>query len=112
MLTLHRVGTASEHHLLYQYQLAHTQNIVLGQMQSESAYYQSDSRNDTLFSPVEALHDPNAADSCKSGSGRCDGYGLRILESQHVAVYGAGLYSFFDDYNEGKRSLPSSRYSP
>ena len=29
----------------------------------------------------------------------CDGYGLRILNSQDALVYGAGLYSFFSNYN-------------
>jgi len=30
-----------------------------------------------------------------------DAWGLRILNSQALYVYGAGLYSFFDDYSTG-----------
>ena len=32
-------GTAVEHHSLYQYQLANTVNIVMGQIQTETAYW-------------------------------------------------------------------------
>lgn len=28
-------------------------------------------------------------------------YGLRIVDSNEVFVYGAGLYSFFDNYDQG-----------
>ena len=99
VLMLYRVGTSSEHHSLYQYQLAYTKNLVLGQMQSETAYYQPQSQIGTPFPAVEIFNDPDVADLCKNGDGTCEGYGLRILESQHVAIYGAGLYSFFDDYD-------------
>ena len=112
VLILHRVGTSSEHHSLYQYQLAHTQDIFLGQMQSETAYYQPRPAIGTPFPPVESLNDPHASELCKNGTGNCDGYGLRILESQHVAIYGAGLYSFFDDYDECKNLPFRSRAAP
>jgi hypothetical protein len=32
----HSVGTAVEHHTLYQYQLANTQNVYLGFIQTET----------------------------------------------------------------------------
>ena len=31
--------------------------------------------------------------------GICDAFGLRILNSQSVHIYGAGLYSFFKNYD-------------
>lgn len=34
-----------------------------------------------------------------------DALGLRILNSQDLYVYGAGLYSFFDDYSTSKFAL-------
>jgi hypothetical protein len=37
---------------------------------------------------------------CKWGDcANCAGYGLRILNSSNILVYGAGLYTFFDNYN-------------
>jgi glucan 1,3-beta-glucosidase len=33
---LHRVGTAVEHHVFYQYQVANTQNIYMGVIQTET----------------------------------------------------------------------------
>ena len=46
----------------------------------------------------EVLNDPNYAASCPS-TGNCDALGLRILNSQNLFIYGAGLYSFFNQYN-------------
>ena len=40
--TLWLVGTAVEHHTLYQYQLSSTRDIFMGQIQTETAYYQPD----------------------------------------------------------------------
>ena len=76
-------------------------------MQSETAYYQPHPAIGTPFPPVQSYNDPPATDLCKNGSGQYDGYGLRILDSQHVAIYGAGLYSFFDAYNEGESFMQS-----
>jgi glucan 1,3-beta-glucosidase len=36
ILVMHRYGTAVEHQTLYQYQLANTQNIYMGQIQTET----------------------------------------------------------------------------
>jgi hypothetical protein len=30
------------------------------------------------------------------------GWGLRVLDSKSIVVYGAGLYSFFNNYSTGK----------
>ena len=99
VLILDRVGTSSEHHSLYQYQLANTQNVFLSQMQSETAHYQPQPRAGAPFPPLESLYDPHASELCKKGNGSCDGYGLRILESRHLAIYGPGLYSFYNNYD-------------
>ena len=71
-------------------------------MQSETAYYQPQPAGGTPFPPFGNLNDPLASELCRNGNGSCEGFGLRILDSQHVAIYGAGLYSFFDDYNDCK----------
>ncbi|KAL8773344.1 MAG: hypothetical protein Q9209_001738 [Squamulea sp. 1 TL-2023] len=93
------VGTSVEHHSLYQYQLSNTRAIFMGQIQSETAYYQPNPDASLPFAPVAELYDPQFSSSCNNGSGQCSGWGLRILDSQDIGVYGAGLYSFFNNYN-------------
>ncbi|PQE32591.1 glycoside hydrolase family 55 protein [Rutstroemia sp. NJR-2017a WRK4] len=94
------VGTAVEHHTLYQYQFANTKNIFAGQIQTETAYYQP---NPNALQPIPYLrkwNDPNFEKSCRNATGNCaNGWGLRIVDSESVHVYGAGLYSFFNNYN-------------
>lgn len=85
-------GTAVEHHSLYQYHLSGTSNIYMGQIQTETAYYQP---NPDATHPFPA--DPNYNDPTFT-TGQ-SGWGLLIDDSYDVLVYGAGLYSFFDNYN-------------
>ena len=80
-------GTSVEHHALYQYQFAGTKDIVAGQIQTETAYYQP---GPNPLKPVAGWWDPE---------GRRDGWALHILDSEDIAIYGAGLYSFYDAYN-------------
>ncbi|KAI9739910.1 MAG: hypothetical protein M1818_004966 [Claussenomyces sp. TS43310] len=93
-------GTAVEHHALYQYQFVNTKDIFMGQIQTETPYYQPAPSAPTPFSPVSSLNDPDFATYCAGTTGNCaDAWGLRVLNSQAILVYGAGLYSFFDNYN-------------
>ncbi|KAH9887450.1 putative Exo-beta-1,3-glucanae [Xylariomycetidae sp. FL2044] len=85
-------GTGVEHHVLYEYQLVGTRDVVMGQIQTETAYYQPNPDATLPFPAVDALHDPKVAAGDR-------GVGLRVVDSQGVAVYGAGLYSFFDNYS-------------
>ncbi|KLU83078.1 hypothetical protein MAPG_02145 [Magnaporthiopsis poae ATCC 64411] len=121
------VGTSVEHHTLYQYQLAYTKNIWMGQIQTETAYYQPNPPAPFPFTTLnKTIHDPNFALDCrvKTGNGTSDvqpsaetlpiltladslpgkppcemGWGLRIIGSKNVVVYGAGLYSFFNNWS-------------
>ncbi|KAF3020074.1 hypothetical protein E8E14_001442 [Neopestalotiopsis sp. 37M] len=86
------IGTGVEHHVLYEYQLVNTKNVVMGQVQTETAYYQPNPDATVPFSAVKSLNDPLIA------KGQ-DGWGLRVVNSSDVFVYGAGLYSFFNNYN-------------
>jgi glucan 1,3-beta-glucosidase len=108
--TLWLVGTAVEHHTLYQYQLLNTRDIFMGQIQTETAYYQPDPPAVMPFAATAAYNDPIFSASCfsptvfnftnnTSYTNECDGFGLRIVSSEDILVYGAGLYSFFDNYN-------------
>lgn len=71
----------------------------MGQVQSETAYYQPNPDASLPFAPSAELLDPQFSSLCNNGTGQCSGWGLRILDSQDIGVYGAGLYSFFSNYN-------------
>jgi glucan 1,3-beta-glucosidase len=100
-------GTAVEHHTLYQYQLANTQNIFLGQIQTETPYYQPSPPAPYPFTPNATLSDPDFSDCSGNSSLAMSGagapcamaWGLRVLNSSEVVIFGAGLYSFFNNYN-------------
>jgi glucan 1,3-beta-glucosidase len=83
-------GTAVEHHSLYQYQFANTKDIFMGQIQTETPYYQPNPNTAVPFPAVGALNDPAPAASA---------LGLRVLGSSDILIYSAGLYSFFYNYN-------------
>ncbi|OAP65167.1 hypothetical protein AYL99_01139 [Fonsecaea erecta] len=95
------VGTAVEHHTLYQYQFANTQNVVMGLIQTETAYYQPNPPAVLPFPVNPALRDPSYAAICSSPlfGGNCTAYAVRILDSSSILTYGAGMYSFYNNYN-------------
>ncbi|KAK2734185.1 hypothetical protein FQN55_002896 [Onygenales sp. PD_40] len=91
-------GTASEHSVLYQYSIVNAANVFLGAIQTETPYYQSNPNALVPFTPNPAFHDPDFAacttDSCKKA------WGLRVIDSSDIYLYGGGLYSFFENYNQ------------
>ena len=95
------VGTSAEHHARYQYQFSKTQNIFAGQIQTETAYYQPNPGARQPFPMNATIDDPNFDANCPSGSAAScsEAWGLRVSASKNVLVYGAGLYSFFNNYN-------------
>jgi glucan 1,3-beta-glucosidase len=49
---------------------------------------------------MSTYDDPDFAAYCATRSENCgDGWGLRVLDSDNILIYGAGLYSFFDNYS-------------
>ncbi|KAI1172087.1 glycoside hydrolase family 55 protein [Nemania sp. FL0916] len=94
------VGTAAEHNLLYNYQFANTKNIFVSMFQTETPYYQPIPDATKPFPVVASLNDPNFSTSCSGISGNCaESWGLRIINSSGFYVYGAGFYSFFNNYS-------------
>ncbi|KAF2826412.1 exo-beta-1,3-glucanase-like protein [Ophiobolus disseminans] len=87
-------GTAVEHHVKYEYQFVDTREIFMGQIQTETAYYQPNPDSSIPFPVDVALNDPVFNTSATSS-----GWGLRILRSNTILGYGVGLYSFFDNYS-------------
>jgi glucan 1,3-beta-glucosidase len=87
-------GTAVEHHTMYQYQLLNTVDIFLGFIQTETAYYQPNPDAPLPFTTESTLSDPVFTPGRNQS-----GWGLRVVDSSSVLVYGAGHYSFFSNYN-------------
>jgi len=83
----------------YEYQFADTRNIVMGQIQTETAYYQPNPDATIPFPTDIALQDPIFTPSSNSSVNNADGWGLRIIRSNNILGYGVGLYSFFDNYS-------------
>jgi glucan 1,3-beta-glucosidase len=89
-------GTSSEHSVLYNYQVANAANVWMGHIQSETPYFQSNPDATTPFTVNSAYADPTFSGSSSVNKA----WGLRIVNSKDVFVVGAGLYSFFDNYDQ------------
>jgi len=87
------IGTASEHSVLYQYNLAGAQNHFMGLIQTETAYFQPNPAPPAPFTSMSSYNDPTFSAS------QDHGWALRVQNSQNIIVFGAGLYSFFQDFN-------------
>jgi glucan 1,3-beta-glucosidase len=88
-------GTASEHSVLYQYQLNNASNVYMSVIQSETPYYQTNPAAPAPFT-VQGT-DPSFSGTSTPVN---MAWGLRVVSSTNVLVYGAGLYSFFDNYGQ------------
>ncbi|CAJ2505150.1 Uu.00g125440.m01.CDS01 [Anthostomella pinea] len=94
------IGTAVEHNALYNYQFANTKNVFASMFQTETPYYQPTPNALTPFPAVASLNDPDFTTSCSGVAGNCaDAWGLRIIKSTDFFIYGAGHYSFFNNYS-------------
>jgi len=87
------VGTASEHHLIYQYRFCGAQNVYAGLIQTETPYFQPYPSAPYPFPRSLAFNDPDVS---SLGSALA----LSIQDSSCVLIYGAGLYSFFRAYTQ------------
>ncbi|CAG8197391.1 unnamed protein product [Penicillium olsonii] len=97
-------GTGSEHHSLYQYQFSGASSIMAGFVQTETPYYQPNPNAANGPYPTNStLKDPDYS-SCLGGN--CNSLGLRVLNSKNVIIYGAGLYSFFNNYSTTCSTFP------
>jgi glucan 1,3-beta-glucosidase len=89
-------GTASEHNVLYNYQLQNSQNVYMTVIQTETAYFQANPSARVPFNSLSAWNDPDWS-SCTTN--RCaKTWGLRVRNSSNLLLYGGGLYSFFENY--------------
>ncbi|QDS77507.1 hypothetical protein FKW77_000507 [Venturia effusa] len=91
-------GTSSEHSVLYNYQLTNAKDIYMALIQTETPYFQTNPAAPAPFDKSLAATDPTTF----TGESNKDNmaWGLRVVNSKNVLVYGAGLYSFFDNYDQ------------
>ncbi|KAJ2974245.1 hypothetical protein NQ176_g6160 [Zarea fungicola] len=92
-------GTSSEHSVLYQYMIYGARNIVMSMIQTESPYYLPDPQAPAPFKDsLNFRSDPDFSE-CDSSNPHCAAaWGLSIISSTNVRVYGAGLYNWFQKY--------------
>ncbi|KAE8381463.1 pectin lyase fold/virulence factor [Aspergillus bertholletiae] len=94
-------GTASEHSVLYQYQLSNASNVVMGMIQTESPYFQSHPGAPLPIATGEFPNDPNFSNCSPSTSAACAvSWAVRIVDSSSIYILGAGLYSWFSKYSQ------------
>ncbi|EGX93627.1 LysM domain protein [Cordyceps militaris CM01] len=94
-------GTSSEHSVLYQYMIHDASNVVMSMIQTESPYYLPDPRAPEPFKQVARFGgDPDFSDCASSGPHCAAAWGLYILGSTNIHVYGAGLYNWFQRYTQ------------
>jgi len=93
-------GTASEHNVMYQYQMHNAQNILGVYFQTETPYFQGAPQAPVPFHYNALYNDPDYS-SC-SNTDKCGmAWGLRAVgTTSHVYIYGAGHYNFFDNYDQ------------
>ncbi|KAK7408407.1 hypothetical protein QQX98_009447 [Neonectria punicea] len=94
-------GTASEHNVLYNYQLTKASNVYMSLIQTETAYFQGNPDANVPFVVNANFNDPDFSKSCTGDSTTCARtWGVRATDSSDIFVYGAGLYSFFNNYDQ------------
>lgn len=94
------LATAVEHHVLYNYQFSGTQNIFGSELQSETPYFQPTPNAMVPFPVNDMFRDPDFETMCAGVQGNCAAaWGLRILDSSNIFLYGSGHYSFFSSYS-------------
>jgi hypothetical protein len=95
-------GTASEHSVFYQYQFYQASDVLAAMIQTETPYYQPNPPPPAPFqASIGAFTSDPPLQYCSTGEDGCDAsWTLRIIESSNIIITGAGLYSFFQAYNE------------
>lgn len=97
-------GSASEHSIIYNYQIDGAKAVFGGFMQSETPYFQPAPLVPTPFSFNAAYNDPTftiCPDGSDSNDIPCkDAWGLRVVNSEGVLIYATGFYSFFNNYSQ------------
>ncbi|GIJ84571.1 hypothetical protein Asppvi_003418 [Aspergillus pseudoviridinutans] len=94
-------ATASEHNVLYQYELYEAENIFMGMIQTESPYYPPVPSAPAPFDNAVGMFNagPNFTNCNSDDENSCAvSWALRMVSS-NVQIAGAGLYSWYQDHD-------------
>ena len=86
-------GTASEHSQMSQYQIQGAKDIWMGAIQTETPYYQPNPNAAVPFTKNDKYFDPDMSKTTSA-------WAVRVINSESIWSYGAGTYSFFDNYGQ------------
>ncbi|KAE8867171.1 hypothetical protein PTNB73_05265 [Pyrenophora teres f. teres] len=87
-------GTASEHSQMAQYQFSGAKNVFYGAIQTETPYYQPNPTAAVPFTKNDKFFDPDMSQAKAA-------WAVRVTDgSDNIWNYGAGTYSFFQNYNQ------------
>ncbi|KAJ7768008.1 exo-beta-1,3-glucanase [Mycena olivaceomarginata] len=95
LLPVWLIGTASEHHVLYQYNLANAKSHYMRLIQTETPYFQPNLVAPLPFTVNMTFKDP------VFWSDISQAWGLWVTSSEDILVFGASLYSFYFNYDQG-----------
>ncbi|KAI9375354.1 pectate lyase superfamily protein-domain-containing protein [Aspergillus egyptiacus] len=94
-------GTSSEHAVYYQYNFYKARNVFAGLIQTESPYYQPTPNPPAPYENAVGTFSGDPDYTCDSDALGCDSsWAVRIVNSQDIFIAGAGLYSWFDTYDQ------------
>lgn len=102
------VGTGSEHHTLYAYQMNNAANVYGAMLQVETPYWQPDPRAPAPWTPNATWFDPTF-EGCAQNVSQCYmQWSLRIIgaETHTLPLYGMGFWVFFNGPNYGACTGP------
>ncbi|KAJ7445696.1 exo-beta-1,3-glucanase [Mycena galericulata] len=89
------IGTASEHHTLYQYHLLNALDHYMGLIQTETPYYQP------LGPPLPYPFQINSEfGDLEFPLGINMAWAVIVQSSSNILIFGAGLYTFFSNYSQ------------
>jgi len=93
-------GTQSEHNVFSQYQLMNARNVFMTMIQSETPYWQPGPPAPQPYTPDPKYSDPEYS-HCTPGDVRCPmSYAIRAAGCSNIYLYGAGMYNFFNNYDQ------------
>jgi hypothetical protein len=93
-------GTQSEHNVFSQYQLVNARNVFMTMIQSETPYWQPGPPAPQPFTPNPVFGDPDYL-HCAVENFRCPlSYAIWARGCSNVYLYGAGMYNFFNNYDQ------------
>ncbi|GIZ46138.1 hypothetical protein CKM354_000927700 [Cercospora kikuchii] len=96
-------GSASEHSVMYNYQIDGAKAVFGGFMQTETPYFQPNPVATEPFSVNTEYHDPDFSNCNGTGNPDvpcADAWGLVVKDTESLLVYAVGMYSFFNAYSQ------------